>query len=69
MQRQNNQSLKHDVNSLKQKIVTLSTTPNDVADDELKAKMEDIYQMSLSWVRTNFRKATPGMLADPLLQE
>jgi len=49
-------ALKHDLKSLKQTITTLSTTSNEVADDELKAQMEDIYQLSVSWIRMNFRK-------------
>jgi len=51
-------TLKHDLKSLKQTITTLSTTSNEVADDELKARMEDIYQLSVSWIRMSFRKPT-----------
>lgn len=55
-QRRENQSLKHDLRCLKQTIANANTNANEVADDELKVRMEDIYQMSISWVRTNFRR-------------
>lgn len=69
MQSEENKFLKNDLQSVKQKIATLSTTANDVADDQLKAKMEDIYSMSAAWVRTSFRKhsicmITPMQLSD-----
>jgi len=57
-QKRENALLKEDLTDLKQKIATLSTTSNEIADDQLRARMEDIYQLSASWVRTNFRKQT-----------
>lgn len=63
-QRKENKGLKQDMVELKRQVASLSTLPNQVADDRLKEQLDDIYLQTAAWVKTHFRKHKQCELCD-----
>jgi hypothetical protein len=54
--RAEHERLERDFDALRQKVASMNSLPNQVADDVLKSCMSDLFHLAGSWVRSNFRK-------------